>query len=51
MKYVFSILLVAGLIGFSAYELIQLVRVFKEKRKNKLDKKKPEIIEKGDDKE
>ena len=51
MKYVFSLLLVVGLIGFSAYELIQLIHIIKEKRKNKLDKKKPEIIEKGDDKE
>lgn len=51
MKYVLSFLLIAGLIGLSAYELIQLVRVFKEKRKQKLEKKKLEINEKGDDKE
>lgn len=51
MKFFLSFLLIAGLIGFSAYEFIQLVIVFKEKRKQKLEKKKPEINEKGDDKE
>ncbi len=39
MKIAFSLLVIGGLIAFTTYEIIQLVKVFKERKKAKSEKK------------